>query len=94
MAKNNNKVIGGEFAISYDLIQQKVKIEGKHNDLIDRIIVDEEVKIDKDKLVELLDPKNFTGFAEEQTEDFLKDLVDPIIEKYKDLLGTNTDLKV
>jgi adenylosuccinate lyase len=73
---------------------KQVKIEGKHNDLIDRIITDEEVKIDKDKLVELLDPKNFIGFAEEQTEDFLVDLVDPIVEKYKEFLGTNTDLKV
>lgn len=73
---------------------KQVKMEGKHNDLIERIIADENVKIDKEKLVELLDPKNFIGFAEEQTEDFLKDLVDPIISKYQDLLGTNTDLKV
>ena len=73
---------------------KQVKMEGKHNDLIERIIADENVKIDKDKLVELLDPKNFIGFAEEQTEDFLKDLVDPIVEKYKEFLGTNTDLKV
>ncbi|WP_322969580.1 adenylosuccinate lyase [Faecalibacter sp. LW9] len=73
---------------------KQVKMEGKHNDLIERIIADDNVKIDKDKLVELLDPKNFIGFAEEQTEDFLKDLVDPIVEKYKEFLGTNTDLKV
>ncbi len=73
---------------------KQVKMEGKHNDLIERIIADENVKIDKDKLVELLDPKNFIGFAEEQTEDFLNDLVNPIVEKYKDLLGANTDLKV
>lgn len=73
---------------------KQVKMEGKHNDLIERIIADENVKIDKDKLVELLDPKNFIGFAEEQTEDFINDLVNPIIEKYKDLLGANTDLKV
>ena len=73
---------------------KQVKMEGKHNDLIERIIADDNVKIDKDKLVELLDPKNFIGFAEEQTEDFLNDLVSPIIEKYQDYLGTNTDLKV
>ena len=52
------------------------------------------MKIDKEKLVELLDPKNFTGFASEQTEEFLKDLVDPIIEENKALLGAHTDLKV
>ncbi|MFV0198240.1 adenylosuccinate lyase [Empedobacter falsenii] len=73
---------------------RQVKMEGKSNDLIERIIADDNVKIDKDKLVELLDPKNFTGFASEQTEEFLKDLVDPIIEENKALLGAHTDLKV
>ncbi|MEG0984201.1 adenylosuccinate lyase, partial [Algoriella sp.] len=62
---------------------RQVKMEGKTNDLIERIIADDNVKIDKEKLVELLDPKNFTGFASEQTEEFLKDLVDPIIEENK-----------
>ncbi|WP_312555601.1 adenylosuccinate lyase [Empedobacter brevis] len=73
---------------------KQVKMEGKSNDLIERIIADENVKIDKEKLVELLDPKNFTGFASEQTEEFLKDLVDPVIEENKALLGAHTDLKV
>lgn len=73
---------------------RQVKMEGKANDLIERIIADDSIKIDKDKLVELLDPKNFTGFASEQTEEFLKDLVDPIIENNKELLGAHTDLKV
>ncbi len=73
---------------------KQVKMEGKSNDLIERIIADDNVKIDKEKLVELLDPKNFTGFASEQTEEFLNDLVDPIIEENKTLLGAHTDLKV
>ena len=49
---------------------RQVKMEGKANDLIERIIADDNVKIDKEKLVELLDPKNFTGFASKQTEEF------------------------
>ncbi|WP_282629076.1 adenylosuccinate lyase [Empedobacter sedimenti] len=73
---------------------RQVKMEGKANDLIERIIADDNVKIDKEKLVELLDPKNFTGFASEQTEEFLKDLIDPIIAENKELLGAHTDLKV
>lgn len=73
---------------------RQVKMEGKANDLIERIIADDNVKIDKEKLVELLDPKNFTGFASKQTEEFLKDLVDPIIAENKELLGAHTDLKV
>ena len=73
---------------------RQVKMEGKSNDLIERIIADDSIKIDKEKLVELLDPKNFTGFAAEQTVEFLKDIVDPIIEENKSLLGAHTDLKV
>ncbi len=73
---------------------RQVKMEGKHNDLIERIINDPNVRIDKRKLIELLDPKNFVGFASEQTEDFIQDVVQPIIDSNKELLGTNTDLKV
>ncbi len=73
---------------------KQVKIEGKTNDLIDRIIADKEVNIDKDKLLQLLNPSNFIGFAPEQTKEFLEQEVKPILTKYKDLIGIDTDLKV
>lgn len=71
-----------------------VKIEGKENDLLERILKDEYFKLDKDKLVNIVDPKNFTGFASQQTEDFIKTEVKPILEKYEFCLGMTTDLKV
>lgn len=73
---------------------KQVKIEGKDNDLIDRIIGDDYFKLDKEKLLSLLNPKNFTGFAAEQTEKFIDSEIRPIIEKYKDLLGIDSDLRV
>ncbi len=73
---------------------KQVKIEGKTNDLIDRIIADKNVNIDKEKLLQLLNPSNFIGFAPEQTEEFLKQEVNPILEKYKNLIGIDTELKV
>lgn len=73
---------------------KQVKIEGKNNDLIERIIADSRVNIDKDKLLNLLNPSNFIGFAPEQTEEFLDGEVNPILNKYKDLIGIDTDLKV
>lgn len=73
---------------------KQVKIEGKNNDLIERIITDSRVNIDKDKLLNLLNPSNFIGFAPEQTEEFLDGEVNQILNKYKDLLGVDTDLKV
>lgn len=37
--------------------------EGKENDLIERIMNDNSLKMDKSKLAEILDPQNFVGFA-------------------------------
>jgi len=71
-----------------------VKLEGKDNDLIERIIADDNFKIDKKRLLEILDPKNFVGFASEQTVEFVETEVKPIVEKYSDLLGMEADLRV
>lgn len=73
---------------------KQVKIEGKDNDLIDRIIADDYFKLDKERLLSLLNPKNFTGFAAQQTEKFVATEINPIIEKYKDLLGIDSELRV
>ena len=73
---------------------KKVKIEGKDNDLIERIMNDQSFKMDKSKLTEVLDPKNFIGFAPTQTEEFVKNDAQPILDKYADLLGLEAELKV
>ena len=73
---------------------KKVKIEGKDNDLIERIMNDQSLKMDKSKLMEILDPKNFIGFAPIQTEEFVKNEAQPILDKYADLLGLEAELKV
>ena len=73
---------------------KKVKIEGKENDLIERIMNDSSLKMDKSKIAEVLDPKNFIGFAPIQTEEFIKNEVQPILKKYSDLIGLEADLKV
>ena len=73
---------------------KKVKMEGKENDLIERIMNDDSLKMDKSKIMEVLDPKNFIGFAPVQTEEFIKNEVQPILDKYQDLVGLSVDLKV
>ena len=73
---------------------KNVKVEGKDNDLIDRIINDKYFNLDKDRLLEILDPKNFIGFAPEQTEEFVNIEVKPILEKYSNRLGMKATLKV
>lgn len=73
---------------------KKVKIEGKENDLIERIMNDHSLKMDKSKIMEVLDPKNFIGFAPIQTQEFIENEVQPLLNKYSDLIGLEADLKV
>lgn len=73
---------------------KKVKMEGKENDLIERIMNDGSLKMDKAKISEGLDPKNFIGFAPVQTEEFIKNEIEPVLQKYRELVGLETDLKV
>ena len=73
---------------------KKVKMEGKDNDLLERIMNDETLKLDKSKMQDVINPKNFIGFAPIQTEEFIREEVQPILDKYKDLLGLQSDLKV
>lgn len=92
---------GGDRQELHELIREhsmeaakQVKLEGKQNDLVERIVADERFNIDKEKLKEVLDPKNFIGFAPIQTEEFCKEQAQPILVKYKELLGLDIDLKV
>ena len=73
---------------------KQVKEEGKDNDLIERILNDHSLKLDKSKLKEVLDPKNFIGFAPIQTEEFIANEIQPILDANKELIGLESDLKV
>lgn len=71
-----------------------VKVEGKRNDLIDRLINDERIPLTREEIEELLDPKDFIGRAPEQVVEFIKSEVEPIIEKHKNDIGLDVDIKV
>ena len=73
---------------------KKVKIEGKDNDLIERIINDETFLMDKSKIQSIMNAENFTGFAPQQTTEFLATEIAPILNKNKKLLGLHVELKV
>ena len=71
-----------------------VKEEGKENDLIERIVNDKSFNLNIDDIKAVLKPENFIGRAKEQTEEFLRDYVSPVLEKYKDVLGEEVELSV
>ena len=64
-----------------------VKVEGKENDLLDRIKADTAFTAVKDEIDGIVDAKLFIGRCKEQVEEFLTDFVDPALDKYSNLLG-------
>jgi len=71
-----------------------VKEEGGENDLIDRICADPAFGLSREEVDELLDPALFTGRAPQQTEEFNRIYIRPILEANADLLGERAQLSV
>lgn len=72
----------------------RIKVEGLNNDLVDRIAADESFNMSKEEIVEILKPENFIGRAPEQTEDFINEFINPVLEKYNDELGFKAQINV
>lgn len=60
--------------------------QGGRNDLIDRIAADPAFRLSKAELEAALAPEAFVGRAPQQTEAFLRERVDPILERHRDAL--------
>ena len=71
---------------------QQVKMQGKPNDLIERLKADP--AFGKVNFARLLRPKDFIGRASEQVDEFVREVLGPIRRKYRKLLGAKVDLKV
>ncbi len=71
-----------------------IKEEGGENDLLERIANDETFGVTLEELENILQPEKYTGRAKEQTEDFLSDYVNPVLEKYKDIESDKPEINV
>ncbi len=71
-----------------------VKDEGMANDLLARIAQDSTFGLSAADIERLLSPEDYIGRSEEQVEEFLRDHIQPIIEKYRDDIGGEVELKV
>ena len=73
---------------------KNVKEEGLDNDLIERICADERFGLNREELNSLLDPKNFIGRSENQVEEFILEVINPIRKSNQSILGEKADLIV
>ncbi len=71
-----------------------VKVEGKPNDLLERIAADPAFGMTIEELRAELVPQNFVGRAPQQVAQFLQNDVQPILDRYRDLLGLEVEIKV
>ncbi len=71
-----------------------VKEEGGANDLVDRIAADPAFMITKEEIRAILKPEEFTGRSSQQVDAFLKEVVRPILDANKDVLGEKQELSV
>ena len=74
---------------------REVKEFGKPNDLVDRIASDKTFGLTKEEILQILNPDNLCGRAKHQVEDFIANQVNPILDKYKDLISNeNVEVNV
>lgn len=73
---------------------RNVKVEGKENNLAELIAADKSFGLTLDEINSVMKPENFIGRSPEQVTDFLNDVVNPILEKNKDLLGIEVEINV
>lgn len=73
---------------------KRVKQEGLDNDLLTRIGNDSSFRLDKDELKDIMEPSNYIGRAPGQVVDFIKNEVDPILEKYADETARESEITV
>ncbi|MDW8800997.1 adenylosuccinate lyase [Clostridium sp. A1-XYC3] len=71
-----------------------VKVEGKDNDLLQRIIEDKFFNMTEDEIQALVDPNKFVGRAPGQVIDFIEEIIKPVLDKNKDMLGEKAEINV
>ncbi|MGI6111696.1 MAG: adenylosuccinate lyase [Bilifractor sp.] len=73
---------------------KKVKEEGADNDLLDRIAADPMFHLTREQLENTMDPNRYVGRAPEQVDRYLANVIAPILDAHKDMLGVKVEIDV
>jgi adenylosuccinate lyase len=63
--------------------REKIKTEGKKNNLLDKISQDPLFNLDENELKKILDICDFIGRAPQQVDEFIEEYINPVLEKSK-----------
>ncbi len=73
---------------------ENVKKRGLDNNLLELIAADPAFHLSLEELQEGMDPAKYVGRAPLQVEKFLKEVVNPVLEKNKEVLGVKAEINV
>lgn len=73
---------------------KRVKVEGLDNNLLELIVREPVFMTTPEELAETMDPSRYVGCAPAQVESFLKDVIAPVMEANKQLLGVKAEINV
>lgn len=71
-----------------------VKVEGQENNLLELIAADPVFNLSLEDLQKTMDPSKYVGRAKEQVEEFLSDVIAPILEENEEILGMTAEINV
>lgn len=73
---------------------RNIKAEGKENNLLELIAADPAFNMSLEDLEKTMDPAKYTGRASVQVDAFLKNVVNPVLEANKEVLGMTAEINV
>lgn len=73
---------------------RQVKMEGKENDLLERIKNDPRFNVSDEQLETILDPSKYVGRAPAQTEEFFAEYIDPILAAHPEIQDVHAEISV
>ncbi len=93
--------VGGDRQELHEKIRQlsmeagrNVKEKGLENNLLDLIAADPSFNLTREELEKTMEPAKYVGRSKEQVEEFLAEVVNPILEAAKDDLGMTASITV
>jgi adenylosuccinate lyase len=73
---------------------RNVKERGLENNLLELIAADPSFNLTLEELQATMDPSKYTGRASVQVDAFLKNVIRPILDENKDILGVKAEINV
>lgn len=71
-----------------------IKMNGKENNLLEKLVADSDFHLTWEEIHDILDPQKFIGLADKQTENYLRDVVQPLLQQYAEYTQETAELSV